>query len=346
MHIFRVVLLHVATFLVLLCCAVPVMAAQSDPTLWIYGSPEAIRAAIRPGDINIRDNKGKTPLMYAAEHNSPAAVLALLEMSADPNSRTVTNVTPLMFAAMYSKTSRETISILLRFGAAIDAVDNKGRSALILAAYSKEGREEALITLLENGANPFLIDHEKRKALDYARNNIKLIGTNARTMLVEYSDSSKHLYRPGVALPPSTAETYTPPGSTHTGPAPQSAPPDSSSRGGRDLSSEIKTEYAIQTKNNTLAPIPPTNANGTNPPIAGKKRLPDEIPYLEQQEEKDLALTKGVDKGHDLKYWISILDPVWRILFGSTGGLVGGLYIFFYVRRKKKTHITTDKKGV
>jgi ankyrin repeat protein len=73
-------------------------------------------------------------------------------------------MTPLMFAASMNQT--EILQILLAHGAAIDEVDNKGRTALIHACRS--GHNEIVNILLMSGANVQIKDAKGRGALEVA----------------------------------------------------------------------------------------------------------------------------------------------------------------------------------
>lgn len=67
------------------------------------GSCEALSAlALRGGDLNARDNRGKTPLMCAAHRNHPVAVQWLLRHGADPHLQDSERATCMHYAAIGS----------------------------------------------------------------------------------------------------------------------------------------------------------------------------------------------------------------------------------------------------
>jgi ankyrin repeat protein len=95
--------------------------------------------------------------------------------------------TPLM-AVVSSKTPRqEAIRILISAGADVNAVDDLGRSALILAA--KFGSNPELLNALLNvGANAKLVDRTGRMAINYALENKNMRNTPALRRLANDSD--------------------------------------------------------------------------------------------------------------------------------------------------------------
>lgn len=111
------------------------------------GTPEEIQNAIRAGaDVNEIDPFfGMTPLVIAAWQNFDARV----------------------------------IDVLIKAGADVNAA---GGTALIAAASSNP-TPEVVIALLRAGANANAIDGKGMKAIDYARKNKFLIGTQAFKML-------------------------------------------------------------------------------------------------------------------------------------------------------------------
>jgi len=57
---------------------------------------------------------------------------------------------------------------LIERGAAVDLVDDRGRSALMIAAQREHGEIAAL--LIERGANTGLTDHQGKTAMELAGN--------------------------------------------------------------------------------------------------------------------------------------------------------------------------------
>lgn len=117
------------------------------------GTPSQVRAVIRSGaDPNARDNRGETPLMYAAADNSnPAVITILIEAGADSNARGKNGMTALMYAA-----------------------EDNANPAVVT-------------TLLEAGADAKVKDDGGSTAFDYAANNANLTDTDAYLQLQEAS---------------------------------------------------------------------------------------------------------------------------------------------------------------
>ncbi len=77
-----------------------------------------------------------------------------------------------------------TVKLLIKAGA-VDLIDNEGKSALILAAES--GHADVIIALLDAGFDPNVHDKLGKRALDYARTNPKLLGSDALKRLEKLS---------------------------------------------------------------------------------------------------------------------------------------------------------------
>nr|XP_020476967.1 ankyrin repeat domain-containing protein 50-like [Monopterus albus]XP_020476968.1 ankyrin repeat domain-containing protein 50-like [Monopterus albus]XP_020476969.1 ankyrin repeat domain-containing protein 50-like [Monopterus albus]XP_020476970.1 ankyrin repeat domain-containing protein 50-like [Monopterus albus]XP_020476971.1 ankyrin repeat domain-containing protein 50-like [Monopterus albus] len=109
----------------------------------------------RGADPGHRDNDGMTPLLLAAYEGNDDVVELLLEAGADVDETAgldgsvpaAAAVTPLLAAAAMGH--MKTVSRLLFWGAAVDAIDCEGRTALCLAAA--RGSVEVVRTLLERG---------------------------------------------------------------------------------------------------------------------------------------------------------------------------------------------------
>lgn len=110
-------------------------------------------------DVNARDNRSKTPLMYTADTNlNPEVIVTLLKAGGDINARDKAGWTPLMYA-----------------------VSNLGDSM----SHSHPG--SVIIMLLNAGADAKPRDSLGRTALDMARGDDNLKGTDALQQLEEAS---------------------------------------------------------------------------------------------------------------------------------------------------------------
>jgi ankyrin repeat protein len=112
------------------------------------------------GSVNLKDDRGMTPLMYAAVTGSPAAMKLLIERGADVNAKNAFDSTALMWSA----TDIEKVRILIEHGADVNAASKGGRTALLIAAMSD--RSAAIVKLLiAKGANVKAVDKGNTTAL-------------------------------------------------------------------------------------------------------------------------------------------------------------------------------------
>ena len=111
--------------------------------------------------IDVANSLNETPLMFAAIHNQLEVAQALIERGADVNRK---GWTPLHYAA--TRGHREMMRLLLDNNAYIDSESDNGTTPLMMAAYYASPL--AVKLLLEEGADPTLINHGKASALDLA----------------------------------------------------------------------------------------------------------------------------------------------------------------------------------
>jgi ankyrin repeat protein len=139
------------------------------------GSDTLVRLLLDSGaDPNVADGTGKTAICYAAGRGFPAVVRQLLARGVDPNARYGNDLTALMWAAGYTEEAGtgdmdEIITLLMDRGAHIDDADNRGRTALMIAAAV--GHAAAAELLLSHGANASLRDKSGKSASDLAAND-------------------------------------------------------------------------------------------------------------------------------------------------------------------------------
>ena len=119
------------------------------------------------------DATGKTPIIYAAARGFTPVVRRLLAAGVDAKRAYGNDLTALMWAAGYEdgfgeRDALDTVALLLDSGAPIDATDNRGRTALMIAA--ERGHAAVVGALLARGADPAMRDKAGLRAADLAAN--------------------------------------------------------------------------------------------------------------------------------------------------------------------------------
>ncbi|MGZ5871321.1 MAG: ankyrin repeat domain-containing protein [Bradyrhizobium sp.] len=134
------------------------------------GNDAIVEALLANGaDEQAPDQTGKTPIVYAAAGARLDVVKRLLARKMDINARYPNDLTLLMWAAgadekVPEAQAIEVVAYLLDAGAHIDARDDRGRTALMIAAEG--GRAEVANLLLARGADPALRDKAGKRAAD------------------------------------------------------------------------------------------------------------------------------------------------------------------------------------
>jgi uncharacterized protein len=136
-----------------------------------YVGNETIVEALlaRGADERTPDDTGKPPIVYAAAAAQIEIVKRLLARNADINARFANGLTLLMWASGPDEKAPEAramqvVSYLLDAGAHIDDRDDRGRSALMIAAEG--GHAEIASLLLARGADSALKDKTGKRAAD------------------------------------------------------------------------------------------------------------------------------------------------------------------------------------
>lgn len=129
-------------------------------------------------DVNVRGEKGYTPLMWASASHDTEIVVFFIEKGADVDAENEDGYTSLMFAASNGNT--QMVELLIERGADINARNQKGETALMLATLND--RIEVVQALLEEGADVHAMNKKGETALTYAFLNTRIIDLLRKSM--------------------------------------------------------------------------------------------------------------------------------------------------------------------
>lgn len=147
----------------------PLMAAAFN------GDLRLLRVLLKAGvEIDAQDQTGKVALIYAAGRAFPEVVDALLQNGADADGVWGNDLTPLIWAAGHANDAPaadgiRTATLLLDAGAGLERKDNRGRTALMVAA--DRGHSEMVGLLLGRGADRTATDISGDTAASLAATN-------------------------------------------------------------------------------------------------------------------------------------------------------------------------------
>ena len=111
----------------------------------------------RCADINAMSKDGTTPLLLACSTGLSDAVKLLLKAKADPNIAYATGDASL-HTAISAGCSKEVIQEIIDSGGKVNAVNKRGRTALLLGCFYRQ--MDSVKVLLEAGADPGIVDEE------------------------------------------------------------------------------------------------------------------------------------------------------------------------------------------
>src|SRR5437660_1580397 len=135
------------------------------------GDLQAVKDLLAKGaDVNAKDDKGKTALLWAAPaRDNPEMMRLLIAKGADVNAKDNDGETALMIAAGQSNPG--ILAELIEAGADINAQNNSGGTALMAAAF--RANIEEIKILLAKDADLKLRDKKERIAFDVAQDGSK-----------------------------------------------------------------------------------------------------------------------------------------------------------------------------
>ena len=107
--------------------------------------------------VNTVNKNGATPLLLACSAAQPGAVTLLLKAKADPNIAD-NDGDACLHAAAAADCSKETLQEVIECGADVNAVNKRGRTALLLNCFYRQ--MDSVKILLKAGADPTIADEE------------------------------------------------------------------------------------------------------------------------------------------------------------------------------------------
>lgn len=136
-------------------------AGSGDP-------PEKIRYLVREKgmDVDVQDENGMSPLIYAAFFGHEDVVKELLDLGANVNAKGHNGVTVLLAALQKAENDR-IARLLIDSGADVNACDGQGLTPLMTAIYADSN--EMTLYLLEKGADVGVKNAKGWTALDLAK---------------------------------------------------------------------------------------------------------------------------------------------------------------------------------
>jgi ankyrin repeat protein len=136
------------------------------------GNESIVRLLLdRGADPKNTDTTGKSPICYAVGRGYTDVARVLLDHSVSVNARYGNDLTALMWAAGHedgagSSDVADVLELLIERGARLNDQDNRGRTALMIAAAL--GHEKAVDVLLDHDADRRIRDRQQKTAADLA----------------------------------------------------------------------------------------------------------------------------------------------------------------------------------
>jgi ankyrin repeat protein len=139
-----------------------------------------------PGAVNVRDDRGITPLMYSAVAGSTEVMRLLIDKGADVNATNAFGSTALMWSVSDLSKTR----LLLDAGANVNTASKAGRTALLIAAMSDRSAEIVRL-LIAKGA-----DVKAKDAGNFTTLNAATVGNDTETIRI-FLDAGIDVNAPG-----------------------------------------------------------------------------------------------------------------------------------------------------
>lgn len=184
-----------------------------------------LAAGMKP---DVKDSKGRTPLMWGASNGHASTVKALLDIGADVNAVDNRGMTPLMEAS--SRGMTEIVRLLIERGANVNSMARDGMNGLLLA--SAEGHAVIVNILIDRGANVNATNRDGRTPMILAASNgyaevVKALlerGADAEARdnggltALMWAESNRHTSVVRLLRKAAKEETYSAPSQTLTNP--------------------------------------------------------------------------------------------------------------------------------
>jgi ankyrin repeat protein len=146
------------TTAVLMLCAASGRSASQASALRFYdlirsNDLKGLKAQVEEAGVDLRDDRGATPLMQAVAIGSLEAVRLLLDAGADVNARNASGATALLWAAGHREKSR----LLIQHGADVHVRSKLGKTP-VFAIVGRPANADLLRTLIDRGVDLNAVD--------------------------------------------------------------------------------------------------------------------------------------------------------------------------------------------
>jgi len=135
----------------------------------LAGESDKVKSLLKENiNVDAVDKDGHTPLMYSSFNGHTEIAKILLDMGASVTAIDYAGRTALMYAS--TGPFPKTVELLLEYKSEPNSVDKEEHFTPLMHAAA-EGHLDVVKVLLENGADPFLVDIDGDTAEAFARQN-------------------------------------------------------------------------------------------------------------------------------------------------------------------------------